>query len=69
MAEPYFVLSNELAQPVFSTEYYELVRGNPAGGAGGAGGPEGERADGRETDLFAGIETAGVGTAGAEEAS
>ncbi|KAB1147656.1 N-acetyl-1-D-myo-inositol-2-amino-2-deoxy-alpha-D-glucopyranoside deacetylase [Streptomyces luteolifulvus] len=39
---PYFVLSNELAQPVLTTEYYELVRG--------------ERPDGaRETDLFAGI--------------
>ncbi|MGC9381056.1 N-acetyl-1-D-myo-inositol-2-amino-2-deoxy-alpha-D-glucopyranoside deacetylase [Streptomyces sp. MH13] len=46
VAGPYFVLSNELAQPVFTTEYYELVRG--------------ERADdghGRESDLFAGIET------------
>ena len=40
--EPYFVLSNELAQPVFTTEYYELVRGEPGPGA-------------RETDLFAGI--------------
>ncbi|MXM65178.1 N-acetyl-1-D-myo-inositol-2-amino-2-deoxy-alpha-D-glucopyranoside deacetylase [Streptomyces sp. HUCO-GS316] len=39
---PYFVLSNELAQPVLTTEYYELVRG--------------ERPDGaHETDLFAGI--------------
>ncbi|GLW44671.1 1D-myo-inositol 2-acetamido-2-deoxy-alpha-D-glucopyranoside deacetylase [Streptomyces sp. NBRC 14336] len=37
----YFVLSNELAQPVFTTEYYELVRG--------------ERSGTRETDLFAGI--------------
>ncbi|MEU0071189.1 N-acetyl-1-D-myo-inositol-2-amino-2-deoxy-alpha-D-glucopyranoside deacetylase [Streptomyces sp. NPDC006332] len=41
VAEPYFVLSNELAQPVFSTEYYELVRGKRAGA--------------KETDLFAGI--------------
>ncbi|MGW0815366.1 N-acetyl-1-D-myo-inositol-2-amino-2-deoxy-alpha-D-glucopyranoside deacetylase [Streptomyces viridiviolaceus] len=43
LAEPYFALSNELAQPVFTTEYYEQVRG--------------ERAvvDGRESDLFAGI--------------
>ncbi|MCM1975455.1 N-acetyl-1-D-myo-inositol-2-amino-2-deoxy-alpha-D-glucopyranoside deacetylase [Streptomyces sp. G1] len=37
----YFVLSNELAQPVFTTEYYELVRG--------------ERSGTPETDLFAGI--------------
>ncbi|MDT9697801.1 N-acetyl-1-D-myo-inositol-2-amino-2-deoxy-alpha-D-glucopyranoside deacetylase [Streptomyces sp. P17] len=40
----YFVLSNELAQPVFTTEYYELVRGEKAGVP--------------ETDLFAGIEDA-----------
>ncbi|MFF1274399.1 N-acetyl-1-D-myo-inositol-2-amino-2-deoxy-alpha-D-glucopyranoside deacetylase [Streptomyces marokkonensis] len=39
--EPYFVLSNELAQPLFTTEYYELVRG--------------ERAVSRESDLFAGV--------------
>ncbi|MFD8523172.1 N-acetyl-1-D-myo-inositol-2-amino-2-deoxy-alpha-D-glucopyranoside deacetylase [Streptomyces capillispiralis] len=44
VAEPYFVLSNELAQPLFTTEYYELVRG--------------ERPETRESDLFAGI-TAG----------
>ncbi|CAM5659855.1 1D-myo-inositol 2-acetamido-2-deoxy-alpha-D-glucopyranoside deacetylase [Streptomyces glaucescens] len=50
----FFVLSNELAQPVFRTEYYELVRGGrsetglaPAEGRG--------RAAGREADLFAGI--------------
>ncbi|MBD0843322.1 N-acetyl-1-D-myo-inositol-2-amino-2-deoxy-alpha-D-glucopyranoside deacetylase [Streptomyces sp. TRM68416] len=40
----YFVLSNELAQPVFTTEYYELVRGARDGAP--------------ETDLFAGIEDA-----------
>ncbi|MFV0133815.1 N-acetyl-1-D-myo-inositol-2-amino-2-deoxy-alpha-D-glucopyranoside deacetylase [Streptomyces sp. HMX87] len=40
VAEPYFVLSNELAQPLFTTEYYELV-GASSPGAG-------------ETDLFAG---------------
>lgn len=40
VAEPYFALSNEQAQPLFTTEYYELVRG-PDGAA-------------RETDLFAG---------------
>ncbi|MFF8941234.1 N-acetyl-1-D-myo-inositol-2-amino-2-deoxy-alpha-D-glucopyranoside deacetylase [Streptomyces sp. NPDC014864] len=44
VAEPYFALSNELAQPLFGTEYYELVRGGRAGE--------------RETDLFAGIEEA-----------
>ncbi|MFB6937523.1 N-acetyl-1-D-myo-inositol-2-amino-2-deoxy-alpha-D-glucopyranoside deacetylase [Streptomyces sp. HUAS 31] len=44
VAEPYFVLSNELAQPLFTTEYYELVRGEP-----------GARP---ESDLFAGL-TAG----------
>ncbi|MGY5106859.1 N-acetyl-1-D-myo-inositol-2-amino-2-deoxy-alpha-D-glucopyranoside deacetylase, partial [Streptomyces sp. 900105245] len=43
VAEPYFALSNELAQPLFTTEYYELVRG-PARGAG--------------TDLFGGLEEA-----------
>ncbi|MFF3335136.1 N-acetyl-1-D-myo-inositol-2-amino-2-deoxy-alpha-D-glucopyranoside deacetylase [Streptomyces sp. NPDC002888] len=48
VAEPYFALSNELAQPLFTTEYYELVRGKPAP----------ERAAERETDLFAGIEEA-----------
>ncbi|MFJ8541427.1 N-acetyl-1-D-myo-inositol-2-amino-2-deoxy-alpha-D-glucopyranoside deacetylase [Streptomyces sp. NPDC093586] len=42
---PYFVLSNELAQPIFTTEYYELVRGERAGDGGG-----------RESDLFAGTE-------------
>jgi N-acetyl-1-D-myo-inositol-2-amino-2-deoxy-alpha-D-glucopyranoside deacetylase len=43
VAEPYFALSNKLAQPLFTTEYYELVN---VGGAAGV----------RETDLFAGIE-------------
>ncbi|MET7294339.1 N-acetyl-1-D-myo-inositol-2-amino-2-deoxy-alpha-D-glucopyranoside deacetylase [Streptomyces griseoloalbus] len=41
VAEPYFVLSNELAQPLFTTEYYELVRG--------------ERPETLENDLFAGV--------------
>ncbi|GGV66262.1 1D-myo-inositol 2-acetamido-2-deoxy-alpha-D-glucopyranoside deacetylase [Streptomyces griseoloalbus] len=41
VAEPYFVLSNLLAQPLFTTEYYELVRG--------------ERPETRENDLFAGV--------------
>ncbi|MEW2611486.1 N-acetyl-1-D-myo-inositol-2-amino-2-deoxy-alpha-D-glucopyranoside deacetylase [Streptomyces sp. NPDC047880] len=39
---PYFVLSNELAQPILTTEYYELVRGEAGAGE-------------RETDLFAGV--------------
>ncbi|MFJ3620213.1 N-acetyl-1-D-myo-inositol-2-amino-2-deoxy-alpha-D-glucopyranoside deacetylase [Streptomyces iakyrus] len=45
VAGPYFVLSNELAQPVLTTEYYELVRGERGPGP-------------RETDLFAGLEEA-----------
>ncbi|MEU0107108.1 N-acetyl-1-D-myo-inositol-2-amino-2-deoxy-alpha-D-glucopyranoside deacetylase [Streptomyces sp. NPDC006251] len=45
VAEPYFVLSNELAQPILTTEYYELVRGERGSGE-------------RETDLFAGVEEA-----------
>ncbi|MCT9079033.1 N-acetyl-1-D-myo-inositol-2-amino-2-deoxy-alpha-D-glucopyranoside deacetylase [Streptomyces fulvoviolaceus] len=44
VAERYFVLSNELAQPLFTTEYYELVRGEHTGVS--------------DTDLFAGIEEA-----------
>ena len=42
VAEPYFVLSNGLAQPLLTTEYYELVRGRREGG-------------GRERDLFEGV--------------
>ncbi|WP_405906773.1 N-acetyl-1-D-myo-inositol-2-amino-2-deoxy-alpha-D-glucopyranoside deacetylase [Streptomyces sp. NBC_00828] len=45
VAEPWFVLSNELAQPLFTTEYYELVRGER---------PKAHEKT-RETDLFAGI--------------
>ena len=41
VAEPWFALSNQLAQPLFPVEYYELVRGEREGPA-------------RETDLFAG---------------
>ncbi|MEU5719914.1 N-acetyl-1-D-myo-inositol-2-amino-2-deoxy-alpha-D-glucopyranoside deacetylase [Streptomyces sp. NPDC020403] len=41
---PFFALSNDLGQPVFTTEYYQLVRGR-AGAEGGA----------REHDLFAGV--------------
>ncbi|MER8094608.1 N-acetyl-1-D-myo-inositol-2-amino-2-deoxy-alpha-D-glucopyranoside deacetylase [Streptomyces goshikiensis] len=41
---PFFALSNNLAQPLFAREYYELVAGEP-------GAPAGER----ERDLFAGV--------------
>ncbi|MGC9535725.1 N-acetyl-1-D-myo-inositol-2-amino-2-deoxy-alpha-D-glucopyranoside deacetylase [Streptomyces sp. UG1] len=41
VAEPYFALSNELAQPLFTTEYYELVHGRQTGRP--------------ESDLFAGL--------------
>ncbi|MEW2529016.1 N-acetyl-1-D-myo-inositol-2-amino-2-deoxy-alpha-D-glucopyranoside deacetylase [Streptomyces sp. NPDC047071] len=50
VSEPLFALSNGLAQPIFDTEYYELVRGE-SGAAPGA----------RETDLFAGLGTEGAG--------
>ncbi|WP_432076757.1 N-acetyl-1-D-myo-inositol-2-amino-2-deoxy-alpha-D-glucopyranoside deacetylase [Streptomyces wuyuanensis] len=43
---PFFALSNDLGQPLFTTEYYQLVRGTP-------GAPAGER----ESDLFAGTVT------------
>ncbi|KOY59706.1 N-acetyl-1-D-myo-inositol-2-amino-2-deoxy-alpha-D-glucopyranoside deacetylase [Streptomyces sp. XY332] len=42
---PFFALSNDLAQPLFGREYYELVAGRP-------GAPAGER----EHDLFAGVQ-------------
>ncbi|WP_181802527.1 N-acetyl-1-D-myo-inositol-2-amino-2-deoxy-alpha-D-glucopyranoside deacetylase [Streptomyces shenzhenensis] len=45
VAAPYFALSNELAQPVFTTEYYELAVGSAGVESGAA----------RETDLFAGL--------------
>ncbi|WP_330298397.1 N-acetyl-1-D-myo-inositol-2-amino-2-deoxy-alpha-D-glucopyranoside deacetylase [Streptomyces sp. NBC_00503] len=41
---PFFALSNDLAQPLFTREYYELASGRP-------GAPAGER----ERDLFAGV--------------
>ncbi|MEU6995180.1 N-acetyl-1-D-myo-inositol-2-amino-2-deoxy-alpha-D-glucopyranoside deacetylase [Streptomyces sp. NPDC046465] len=45
---PLFILSNELAQPIFDVEYYELVRGEvPTASTEGTA---------RETDLFAGLE-------------
>ncbi|MFJ9415990.1 N-acetyl-1-D-myo-inositol-2-amino-2-deoxy-alpha-D-glucopyranoside deacetylase [Streptomyces sp. NPDC101227] len=43
---PFFALSNDLGQPLFGSEHYQLVHGEP-------GVPEGERED----DLFAGIAT------------
>lgn len=42
---PFFALSNDLAQPLFAREYYELVEGRPGVPAGT-----------REHDLFAGVE-------------
>lgn len=41
---PFFALSNDLGQPIFATEYYQLVQGEP-------GAPPGER----EHDLFTGV--------------
>ncbi|MFD4691507.1 N-acetyl-1-D-myo-inositol-2-amino-2-deoxy-alpha-D-glucopyranoside deacetylase [Streptomyces sp. NPDC058463] len=41
---PFFALSNDLGQPVFTTEYYQLVRG-----------ARGRDDDAREHDLFAGV--------------
>jgi N-acetyl-1-D-myo-inositol-2-amino-2-deoxy-alpha-D-glucopyranoside deacetylase len=43
---PFFALSNHLGQLAMATEYFRLVAGSPAGR---------RDADGRETDLFAGI--------------
>ena len=43
---PFFALSNNLGNEVWGVEFYRLVRGTP--------GPPGP--DGRETDLFAGLE-------------
>ncbi|WP_326591813.1 N-acetyl-1-D-myo-inositol-2-amino-2-deoxy-alpha-D-glucopyranoside deacetylase [Streptomyces brevispora] len=44
LSGPFFALSNDLGQPVLTTEYYELVSGT-SGAAPGA----------RENDLFAGL--------------
>ncbi|EGX58870.1 1D-myo-inosityl-2-acetamido-2-deoxy-alpha-D-glucopyranoside deacetylase [Streptomyces zinciresistens K42] len=43
VADRYFALSNDLAQPLFTTEYYELVDATPAARP--------------ESDLFAGLDT------------
>lgn len=40
----FFALSNDLGQPVLTTEYYELVSGTPVAAPGA-----------REDDLFAGV--------------
>jgi N-acetyl-1-D-myo-inositol-2-amino-2-deoxy-alpha-D-glucopyranoside deacetylase len=45
VVEPWFALSNHLAQPLFTTEFYELARGER--------GTEGDA--GREQDLFEGV--------------
>ncbi|MEU9858442.1 N-acetyl-1-D-myo-inositol-2-amino-2-deoxy-alpha-D-glucopyranoside deacetylase [Streptomyces sp. NPDC047974] len=50
---PWFALSNDLGQPLLTTEYYELVRGT-------RGAPAGER----ETDLFAGLPAEGPSAEG-----
>ena len=51
---PFFALSNDLGQPVFTTEYYQLVHGTA------------ERGEGvRERDLFAGVPDP-TGTPGAQ---
>ncbi|MEW2070392.1 N-acetyl-1-D-myo-inositol-2-amino-2-deoxy-alpha-D-glucopyranoside deacetylase [Streptomyces sp. NPDC007346] len=51
---PFFALSNDLGQPLLTTECYQLVRGVPGAGGGA-----------REDDLFAGLPEAGAG-AGAD---
>ena len=52
VAGSFFALSNNRGQQVRATEYFRLVHGKP-------GGPQ--DADGRETDLFGGIELSGDG--------
>jgi N-acetyl-1-D-myo-inositol-2-amino-2-deoxy-alpha-D-glucopyranoside deacetylase len=42
----WFALSHGVGQPVTGTEWYRLVKGVPS--------PDADRADGRESDLFAG---------------
>ena len=49
--EPWFLLSNELAQPVFTTEYYERVHPPRTGD---------EDPEARETDLFAQVGVTGA---------
>ncbi|MBH0247678.1 N-acetyl-1-D-myo-inositol-2-amino-2-deoxy-alpha-D-glucopyranoside deacetylase, partial [Streptomyces cavourensis] len=49
---PFFALSNDLGQPLLTTECYQLVRGVSGAGAGA-----------REDDLFAGVTEAETATA------
>ncbi|MEU9047972.1 MULTISPECIES: N-acetyl-1-D-myo-inositol-2-amino-2-deoxy-alpha-D-glucopyranoside deacetylase [unclassified Kitasatospora] len=49
VADPFFALSNNLAQPLSATEYYQLAQGEP-----GPSGPSG-----REEDLFAAFPSTG----------
>ncbi|MEH0418741.1 N-acetyl-1-D-myo-inositol-2-amino-2-deoxy-alpha-D-glucopyranoside deacetylase [Streptomyces sp. B21-083] len=58
VAEPWFALSNQQAQPLFVDEYYELVRGERVEHVDGV-----ERISVRETDLFDGIAANGEGGA------
>ncbi|NYV76991.1 N-acetyl-1-D-myo-inositol-2-amino-2-deoxy-alpha-D-glucopyranoside deacetylase [Streptomyces sp. UH6] len=51
---PWFALSNDLAQPLFAVEHYQLVKGEPAGPGVG-------------DDLFAGIAPAAPAGPGASE--
>ncbi|HET6857543.1 MAG TPA: N-acetyl-1-D-myo-inositol-2-amino-2-deoxy-alpha-D-glucopyranoside deacetylase [Streptomyces sp.] len=57
--DPFFALSNHLGQPIFTTEFYELARGESGAADGG-----------HETDLFAGIAgIAGISAPGTGVAS
>jgi N-acetyl-1-D-myo-inositol-2-amino-2-deoxy-alpha-D-glucopyranoside deacetylase len=56
---PFFALSNNLGNEVWGREAYQLVRDQGSVGAvgGSAPGAAGDRdADGRENDLFAGLD-------------
>lgn len=62
VAGPWFVLSNQQAQPLFTDEYYELVRGEQGGHTPGRA-TDPRATEPRETDLFDGIsdEVSGAG--------
>ncbi|MEV0372988.1 N-acetyl-1-D-myo-inositol-2-amino-2-deoxy-alpha-D-glucopyranoside deacetylase [Streptomyces sp. NPDC050636] len=51
---PFFALSNDLGQPLFRTEHYQLVHGFP-GAADASGRSGGPATGGREDDLFVGV--------------